>query len=121
MSSLPTALRKLPPLAEAKLHAQDLSFASPLLLIVAAAAAANQPSCPQGMTSCAAQNAPQKCCPRGSYCTDVPDARVGGVACCPEGARCGGGGLLSGWGGGLSGRDGGDAALPGSCVGGWDV
>ncbi|UNI20585.1 hypothetical protein JDV02_006657 [Purpureocillium takamizusanense] len=48
-------------------------------------------SCPTGMTSCADQGSPNKCCQKGTYCTDVPDTMVGHVACCPDGSKCGGG------------------------------
>ncbi|KND89591.1 rRNA methyltransferase 1, mitochondrial [Tolypocladium ophioglossoides CBS 100239] len=48
-------------------------------------------SCPAGMNSCADQGSPNKCCQEGTYCTDVPDTTVGGVACCPQGTKCGGG------------------------------
>lgn len=47
-------------------------------------------SCPAGMESCDSIGARNKCCQRGTYCTDVPDSNVGNVACCPEGSRCGG-------------------------------
>ncbi|KJZ79558.1 hypothetical protein HIM_01027 [Hirsutella minnesotensis 3608] len=47
-------------------------------------------ACPAGMNSCAAQGSPNKCCQEGTYCTDVPDALVGHVACCPRGTQCGG-------------------------------
>ncbi|RDA87726.1 hypothetical protein CP532_1786 [Ophiocordyceps camponoti-leonardi (nom. inval.)] len=87
----PTALRKLPFDAGAKILPQHLAFAPPpphepaiaLLLAVAA-------SCPAGMNSCADQKSPNKCCQKGTYCTAVPDASVEHVACCPDGARCGG-------------------------------
>lgn len=48
-------------------------------------------SCPPGMNSCDYQGSPNKCCQDGTYCTDVPDTMVGHVACCPDGASCGGG------------------------------
>lgn len=48
-------------------------------------------SCPAGMSSCAQQGSPNKCCQQGTYCTDVPDTDVGHVACCPNSSTCGGG------------------------------
>ncbi|KOS20113.1 hypothetical protein ESCO_006142 [Escovopsis weberi] len=48
-------------------------------------------SCPLGMTSCDDIGSPDKCCPAGTYCTSVQDQSVGHVACCPNGATCGGG------------------------------
>lgn len=45
-------------------------------------------SCPANMNSCAGQGSPNKCCQQGSDCTDVPDADVGRVACCPRGSQC---------------------------------
>ncbi|RDA93689.1 hypothetical protein CP533_4873 [Ophiocordyceps camponoti-saundersi (nom. inval.)] len=84
----PTALRKLPFDAGAKILPQHLAFAplQPGVAILLAVAA----SCPAGMNSCADQDSPNKCCQKGTYCTAVPDASVEHVACCPDGARCGG-------------------------------
>lgn len=48
-------------------------------------------ACPAGMNSCSDMGSPNKCCQEGTYCTDVPDTTVGHVACCPNGANCGGG------------------------------
>lgn len=49
-------------------------------------------ACPSGMSSCSGSaDAPNKCCQEGTYCTSVPDANVGNVACCPNGSTCGGG------------------------------
>ncbi|RCI08862.1 hypothetical protein L249_5083 [Ophiocordyceps polyrhachis-furcata BCC 54312] len=82
----PTALSKMPFDAGVKILPHHLAFApaaDALLLAVAA-------SCPAGMNSCADQKSPNKCCQKGTYCTAVPDASVEHVACCPDGARCGG-------------------------------
>lgn len=46
--------------------------------------------CPSGMNSCEDVGAPNKCCQDGTYCNEVDDDAVGGVACCPDGSECGG-------------------------------
>ncbi|KAL7799031.1 hypothetical protein V8C37DRAFT_144882 [Trichoderma ceciliae] len=51
----------------------------------------NRAACPGGMNSCSSIGAPNKCCADGTYCTDVSDSDAGQVACCPNGATCGGG------------------------------
>lgn len=48
-------------------------------------------ACPAGMNSCSNIGSPNKCCQEGTYCVEVSDASVGQVACCPDGASCGGG------------------------------
>ena len=48
-------------------------------------------ACPSGMNSCTDMGSPNKCCQDGTYCVDVSDTMVGHVACCPDGATCGGG------------------------------
>ncbi|OAA50717.1 hypothetical protein ISF_09335 [Cordyceps fumosorosea ARSEF 2679] len=47
-------------------------------------------ACPSGMSGCDAIGQPNKCCQDGTTCTRVDDASVGGIACCPRGASCGG-------------------------------
>ncbi|RGP68112.1 gpi anchored [Fusarium longipes] len=48
-------------------------------------------SCPKGMNICSNIDPEVKCCQEGTYCVDVGDSVVGGVACCPDGASCDGG------------------------------
>ncbi|RNJ53863.1 hypothetical protein D7B24_001271 [Verticillium nonalfalfae] len=47
-------------------------------------------TCPGGMEDCSNVGAPNKCCMNGEVCVEVDNAAVGNVACCPEGAECGG-------------------------------
>ena len=47
-------------------------------------------SCPSGFNSCADIGNPNKCCEDGTYCSYVSDSDTGHVACCPNGATCGG-------------------------------
>ncbi|KAL6906970.1 hypothetical protein GGI43DRAFT_396306 [Trichoderma evansii] len=51
----------------------------------------NRASCPSGTESCSAIGSPDKCCADGSYCTNVSDSDAEQIACCPDGAMCGGG------------------------------
>ncbi|KAL6878803.1 hypothetical protein J3F83DRAFT_768139 [Trichoderma novae-zelandiae] len=51
----------------------------------------NRAACPSGMESCSNIGAANKCCPDGTYCTDVSETDAGQVACCADGATCGGG------------------------------
>lgn len=48
-------------------------------------------SCPSGMNSCEDEEAPNKCCQDGTYCTRISNTGVGNIACCPDGSTCGGG------------------------------
>ncbi|KAM0254720.1 hypothetical protein ACHAQJ_006501 [Trichoderma viride] len=50
----------------------------------------NRAACPGGMDSCSSIGAPDKCCADGTYCTNVSDSDAEQVACCPNGATCGG-------------------------------
>ncbi|KAM0287460.1 hypothetical protein ACHAQH_000413 [Verticillium albo-atrum] len=47
-------------------------------------------TCPSGMQDCSNIGAPNKCCMVGEVCVEVDNTTVGNVACCPEGAECGG-------------------------------
>ncbi|EHK26262.1 uncharacterized protein TRIVIDRAFT_218430 [Trichoderma virens Gv29-8] len=51
----------------------------------------NRAACPSGTESCSNIDAPNKCCPDGTYCTNVSGSDAGQVACCPNGVTCGGG------------------------------
>lgn len=46
--------------------------------------------CPGGFQDCSDVGHPNKCCMTSEVCVEVDDSSVGGVACCPEGAECGG-------------------------------
>lgn len=48
-------------------------------------------SCPTNMKSCFGVGSGVKCCQEGTYCVYVGDVSPGGIACCPDGASCGGG------------------------------
>ncbi|KAL2757890.1 hypothetical protein ACRALDRAFT_1079944 [Sodiomyces alcalophilus JCM 7366] len=47
-------------------------------------------TCPEGMKDCGNVGQPNKCCMSGENCVEVDDPSVGNVACCPQGAECGG-------------------------------
>ena len=47
-------------------------------------------SCPSDFSDCGSIGAPNKCCKTGTYCSHVEDSTVGHVACCVDGATCGG-------------------------------
>ncbi|ROT37688.1 hypothetical protein SODALDRAFT_340862 [Sodiomyces alkalinus F11] len=47
-------------------------------------------TCPEGMKNCGDIGEPNKCCMSGENCVEVEDPSVGNVACCPQGAECGG-------------------------------
>ncbi|KAK1246766.1 hypothetical protein MKX08_000568 [Trichoderma sp. CBMAI-0020] len=51
----------------------------------------NRAACPSGTESCSGLGSPDKCCADGSYCTNVSDSDAEQIACCPNGATCGGG------------------------------
>lgn len=51
----------------------------------------NRAACPSGTESCSGIGSPDKCCADGSYCTNVSDSDAEQIACCPNGATCGGG------------------------------
>ncbi|KAH8131142.1 hypothetical protein LI328DRAFT_139079 [Trichoderma asperelloides] len=51
----------------------------------------NRAACPSGMESCSSIGSPDKCCADGTYCTNVSDSDSEQIACCPDGATCGGG------------------------------
>lgn len=51
----------------------------------------NRAACPSGMESCSSIGSPDKCCTDGTYCTNVSNSDSEQIACCPDGATCGGG------------------------------